>query len=319
MYNQFLKRWAPFLASSITYLFNLSLSTSSFPCAWNLAKVIPLYKNRGSQSDPSNYRPVSLLPAIGKVMDDIQSARLISFLTTNKIISPHQFGFVPRSSTVHQLVYIIGKWTHTPDNGSNFSATFMDFMKAFDWVWHTGLLYKLAQCGISSSSLASIRDYLSNRYITVQVDGSKSLPKRISAGVPQGSHLGPVLLWCTEIKVDYSIFPISGCFAHALVARIIRLMKRSSNIDGRILLFEYSIYSFHLYISDHCGVTAEATDPYIKPGPSEMLLIDDFSRADWSGMLKALSQAPLFTAIQETTRKQPSNLSRSPPVAGNQL
>ena len=155
-----LKRCAPFLASSITYLFNLSLTTCSFPSAWKLAKVIPLYKNRGSQSDPSNYRPISLLPAIGKVMDDIQSSRLLSFLTTNKLISPHQFGFVPRSSTVHQLVYIIDKWTRTRDTGSNFSATFMDFMKAFDRVWHTGLLYKLAQCGISSSSLAWIQDLL---------------------------------------------------------------------------------------------------------------------------------------------------------------
>ena len=71
--------------------------------------------NRGSQSDPSNYRPISLLPAIGKVMDDTQSSRLLSFLTTNKLISPHQFGFVPRSSTVHQLVYIINKWTRTRD------------------------------------------------------------------------------------------------------------------------------------------------------------------------------------------------------------
>ena len=132
--------------------------------AWKLAEVISLYKNRGSHSDPSNYRPISLLPAIGKVMDDIQSSRLLSFLVTNKLISPHQFGFVPRSSTVHQLVYIIDKWTRTRDTGSNFSATFMDFMKAFDRVWHTGLLYKLAQCWISSSSLAWIQNYLSNRY-----------------------------------------------------------------------------------------------------------------------------------------------------------
>ena len=78
--NQFLKSCAPFLASSITYLFNFSLSACSFPCAWKLAKVIPLYKNRGSQSDPSNYRPISLLPAIGKVVDDIQSARLYTSL-----------------------------------------------------------------------------------------------------------------------------------------------------------------------------------------------------------------------------------------------
>ena len=75
--NRFLQKCAPFLASSITFLFNLSLSTSSFPSAWKHAKVIPLYKHRGSQSDPSNYRPISLLPAIGKVMDDIQSSRLL--------------------------------------------------------------------------------------------------------------------------------------------------------------------------------------------------------------------------------------------------
>ena len=61
-----------------------------------------------------------------------------ALVTTNKIISPHLFGFVPRSSTVHQLVYIIDKWTATRDNGGNFSATFMDFMKAFGRIWHTG-------------------------------------------------------------------------------------------------------------------------------------------------------------------------------------
>ena len=87
--NRFLQKCAPFLASSITFLFNLSLSTSSFPSAWKHAKVIPLYKHRGSQSDPSNYRPISLLPAIGiKVMDDIQSSRLLDFMTSNKLRPP---------------------------------------------------------------------------------------------------------------------------------------------------------------------------------------------------------------------------------------
>ena len=164
-----------------------------FPEPGNYAKVIPLYKHRGSQSDPSNYRPLSLLPAIGKVMDDIQSSRLLHFITSNKLISMHQFGFVPRKSTVHQLVYIFHKWTHTRDNKGQFSATFMDFMKAFDRLWHDGLLHKLAQCGVSLSSLAWICNYLSDRHITGRVGGCQSVLQPISAGVPQGSHLGPVL------------------------------------------------------------------------------------------------------------------------------
>ena len=191
--NRFLQKCAPFLATSITFLFNLSLSTSSFPSAWKYAKVIPLYKHRGSRADPSNYRPISLLPAIGKVMDDIQSSRLLDFMTSNKLISMHQFGFVPRKSTVQQLVYIVHKWAHTRDNKGQFSATFMDFMKAFDRVWHDGLLHKLAQCGVSLSSLAWICNYLSGRHITVRVGEGQSVPQPISAGVPQGSHLGPVL------------------------------------------------------------------------------------------------------------------------------
>ena len=126
-------------------------------------------------------------------MDDIQSSRLLDFMTSNKLISMHQFGFVPRKSTVHQLVYIVNKWTHTRDNKGQFSATFMDFMKAFDRVWHDGLLHKLAQCGVSLSSLAWICNYLSGRHITVRVGEGQSAPQPISAGVPQGSHLGPVL------------------------------------------------------------------------------------------------------------------------------
>ena len=140
-------------------------------------------------------------------MDDIQSARLLSFLTTNKLISPHQFGFVPRSSTVHQLVYIVDKWTQTRDNGGNFSATFMDFMKAFDRVWHSGLLYKLAQCGVSLSSLEWIRDYLSNRHITVQVDGSKKnlFQSQFQLGCHKDLTSGLYSLWC--LLMTYHLTP----------------------------------------------------------------------------------------------------------------
>ena len=184
--HRFLQAQSPFFSATP---YQLVL----FPAPGNYAKVIPLYKHRGSQSDPSNYRPISLFPVIGKLMDDIQSSLLLHFITSNKLISMHQFGFVPRKSTVHQLVYIVHKWTHTRDNKGQFSATFMDFMKAFDRpLWHDGLLHKLAQCGVLLSSLAWICNYLSDHHITGRVGGCQSVLQPISAGVPQGSHLGPV-------------------------------------------------------------------------------------------------------------------------------
>ncbi len=191
--NRLLRECAPLLARSLAYLFNLSVSTSTFPIAWKQAVVIPIYKQRGSTNNPSNYRPVSLLPSIGKILDAIQSDQLLSFFTRNNIISPHQFGFIPGRSTVLQLVYIVDKWLRDLDNGKKTTVVFMDFMKAFDRVWHGGLLHKLAAAGVAPRSLDWLDSYLNGRTISVRVESTLSISRTITAGVPQGSHLGPVL------------------------------------------------------------------------------------------------------------------------------
>ena len=97
------KECAPFLTPSVSYIFNLSVTTGVFPAVWKQATVIPLYKNRGTAEDPSNYRLVSLLPALGKALDKIQSQRLLKHLVDQQLISPHQFGFIPGKSTT--MVY----------------------------------------------------------------------------------------------------------------------------------------------------------------------------------------------------------------------
>ena len=151
------------------------------------------------RSDPSNYRPVSLLHPIGKVFDAIQCNSLLSFLQENDIInniSKHQFGFLPERprSTTMQLVFIVEQWLRGMETGHMTTAVFMDFRKAFDKVWHRGLLYKLTTAGVSLSSVSWLSDYLSSRTIAVRVGANTISPRQpISAGVPQGSHLGLIL------------------------------------------------------------------------------------------------------------------------------
>ena len=191
-----LREGASLLSESLTYIFNLSIVTCQFPQQWKIATVIPLFKQRGDRQSPSNYRPVSLLPAVGKIMDQLQSEALLSHLVNNKLISAwsaHQFGFFPNRYTTMQLVYILETWLHSLEDGKGTVAIFMDFYKAFDRVWHTGLLHKLSLLGLNTSSIDWLNNYLSDRVLHVRVGSALSRTFPLSAGVPQGSHLGPVL------------------------------------------------------------------------------------------------------------------------------
>ena len=191
--NRVLRETAPVIASSLTHIYNLSLTTATFPSDWKPAIVCPIFKNRGEKSDPSNYRPISLLPAVGKVFDKLQSRSLCQFLMKNGLISDQQFGFLPGRSTLTQLLSVTDEWARAIDRGERVAAVFLDFYKAFDRVWHDGLLHKLGKCGLHPSALAWLQNYLSDRYLSVRVCNATSNPITITAGVPQGSHLGPIL------------------------------------------------------------------------------------------------------------------------------
>ena len=191
--NRVLRECASHLTESITYFFNLSIRTSKFPTDWKNAVVTPIFKRRGRESDLSNYRPVSPLPSLRKVMDAVQSEHLLSYLNSNHLLNKHQFGFLPRRSTVTQLVYVVDTWLRDLDNGNQLSAIFMDFQKAFDRVWDTGLVHKLRTLGVPPNSVSWISSFLTDKTIAVCVGSCLSSQYTLSAGVPQGSHLGPVL------------------------------------------------------------------------------------------------------------------------------
>jgi hypothetical protein len=192
IHNCILKASSNHITEPLTRFFNKCLSESKFPDPWKLAHVTPLYK-KGQRELCSNYRPISLLSCVGKLFESCVHKYIYFFLSENKILSSSQSGFIPGDSTIYQLLSIYDNLCSSFDNGVTTQAVYLDITKAFDRVWHRGLLHKLESVGIIGPMLDWFRDYLSNRKQAVVIRGEKSEFKSILSGVPQGSVLGPLL------------------------------------------------------------------------------------------------------------------------------
>ena len=195
-----LKETANAIAPSFTRLLQMSLSTATFPSCWKQANVLPIFK-KGDRSDFGNYRPVSLLNICSKVCQKIIFKHLFNYCRDYDIISMHQSGFTPGDSTVHQLVYLYNTFCKALNDKKDIRIVFCDQSKAFDRVWHQGLLYKLECIGITGDLLSWFRSYLHNREQRVIIHGSSSKWGKIPAGVPQGAFLGPLtfLIYINDI------------------------------------------------------------------------------------------------------------------------
>ena len=136
-----LKECATELSVPLCNLFNSSLRSNKFPSLWKKANVVPIFK-KGDASNPQNYRPISLLSVLGKVFERIVFKRLYNHLTTNNILSVAQSGFRPCDSTTNQLIDIYCIFCKAIDEGKEIRSVFCDISKAFDRVWHKGLLFK---------------------------------------------------------------------------------------------------------------------------------------------------------------------------------
>lgn len=188
--TRILKEAAKELAPSLTTLFNVSFSRGDIPRDWRDATVSPIHK-KGKKSEVGNYRPISLLSVVSKVQERIVHTRLF------KHIEPHlpanQSGFRPGDGTEQQLARIIHSISSNRDSGHNVLACFFDLSKAFDRVWHEGLLHKLQYLNVTGTALQWFRSYLLDRRQRVQIKQQMSDWIKIPAGVPQGSVLGPLL------------------------------------------------------------------------------------------------------------------------------
>ena len=176
----------------LTKIFNMSLQLAKFPLAWKRANVLPIFK-KAESFITTNYRPVSLLSILAKVFEKIVFKYLFNYFRTHFLISVWQSGFLPGSSTVTQLTEIYDQFCKAVSSGKEIRVVFLDISKAFDRVWHKGLLHKLKAAGITGRLLDWLKDYLTDRQQRVIINGDHSEWGNLNAGVPQGSVLGPLL------------------------------------------------------------------------------------------------------------------------------
>ncbi|KAI8502449.1 hypothetical protein Bbelb_200370 [Branchiostoma belcheri] len=180
-----LKGCAKTLAPSLTLLFNKSLSAGCVPSRWKDANVLPVHK-KGDKENVANYRPVSLLSLVSKVMERCMYNQLIPMLRGS--LHEFQHGFIAGRSTTTQLVETYHQVGSILDKGGQVDMLFLDFAKAFDFVSHTLLLHKLQMFGFGGNLLAWFTSYLTDRRQRVVVEGcqSKWLPSRKLMSLVEG-------------------------------------------------------------------------------------------------------------------------------------
>ena len=187
-----IKLAADSLSPVITDLINKSIDSGSFPSQMKNAKVFPIYKG-GQKSDPSNYRPISILPTISKIFEKHVNKHLMGYLNKYKLIHENQSGFRQKHSCQTALVKLIDQWMQSIDKGNIVGSLFVDFRKAFDVVDHSILLDKLTKYKFHFKTMQWFRSYLTNRHQAIVTGNNTSAFAQVKSGVPQGSILGPTL------------------------------------------------------------------------------------------------------------------------------
>ncbi len=190
--GKFLREGATVLVTPVTEICNLSIRLSTFPDKCKIAKLKPLFK-KGSKTEAKNYRPISLLPLISKIVEKVIYDQTQNFLDKNEILYKYQSGFRSNHSTNSCLSYLSNKVLTSFDQGMLTGMILIDLQKAFDTIDHEILLQKMKYIGFSVATIKWFESYLTNRIFKVNVGDEYSSPGDLSCGVPQGSILGPLL------------------------------------------------------------------------------------------------------------------------------
>ena len=179
---------SPYLNIFFSYVFQLGI----FPNSLKIASVTPIYKSN-DRNEVSNYRPISVLPCLSKILEKLIKTRITKFFDLHNLFYHNQYGFRSKHSTIHAILKLTSSLYDSMNNKKYSCLVFIDLKKAFDTVCHQRLLLKLNHYGIRGVALELLSSYLNNRMQYVNINGTSSSCKYNTYGVPQGSVLGPLL------------------------------------------------------------------------------------------------------------------------------
>ena len=176
----------------ITKVLNAAFRLNYVPQLWKFAEVIMIPKQGKPPNELTSYRPISLLPVLSKLFEKILLKRLTPIVEAKVLVPKHQFGFRQKHSTIDQVHRITHNIEQALEEKKVCSAVFLDVSQAFDKVWHDGLMHKLKKA-LPACYANILESYLADRYFRIKQEDVYSDFKKINAGVPQGSVLGPLL------------------------------------------------------------------------------------------------------------------------------
>ena len=252
------------ICKPLATIFNLSFQSGECPDILKIANTIPVFK-KDSKLIVSNYRPISLLSNINKILEKLMFKRVYEFLEKHKCIYNLQFGFRAKHSTNHALIDITESIRAALDKGKMAGGVFVDLQKAFDTVNHEILIYKLNYYGIRGKINNWFRSYLTNRVQYVSILGYNSGIKYMKHGVPQGSVLGP-LLFLLYINDLHKAIKFSKVYHFADDTNLLNISKDPKQLQKQINIDLKNLYKWLLAnkISLNCAKTEFII--FYKPG-----------------------------------------------------
>ena len=229
--TKFLHTFRNSISQPLSIIYNKSMQSGCVPQDWRSANITPIFK-KGSKTDPSHYRPISLTSVPCKLMESVIKDHIMDHLLINELFSQH--GFMKRKSCLTNLLDFFEYVTSEVDRGNPVDTIYLDFSKAFDKVPHKRLLAKLKSHKISDNVLTWIEHWLIDRKQRTVINGEASEWAAVLSGVPQGSVLGPLafIVFINDLDFAATLIDIINKFADDTeVGHVIKYITNQTDLQ----------------------------------------------------------------------------------------